>query len=120
MKRRTLLKTGLAVTAALMRTRHVRAEDSGARIYVSPMAGADSNSGAKDSPLRTLAAAARLVNASTDTGAITVILSDGVYAVNEPALFKPAGRSFTKAARLTIRETPCQTMQAGRHRACLC
>jgi hypothetical protein len=104
MKRRQLLKTSLAATAgALIGTRPVPAQDSGARIYVHPVNGADSNSGAKDSPQRTLAAAARRVNASTGSGAVTIILSDGVYAVNEPALFKPAGRSFTRAARLTIR-----------------
>jgi hypothetical protein len=35
--------------------------------------------------------------------ATTIILSEGVYAVNETALFKSANRSFSKADRLTIR-----------------
>lgn len=101
MKRRELLETSLA--APLLLTRRVRAQDSGARIYVHPVTGADSNSGTKDSPLRTLAAATRRVNASTGSGAVTIILGEGVYAVNEPALLKPAGRAFTRAARLTVR-----------------
>jgi len=74
-----------------------------ASLYLHPATGADSNSGAKDSPLRTLAAAARRVNESTGTAAMTIILSEGVYAVGETAEFKPANRSFTKDSRLTIR-----------------
>ena len=105
MKRRELLHTGLAAAAAaFVGARQVDAqEDAGASIYLHPVTGADTNSGGKDSPLRTLAAAARRVNARTDAGPITIVLSEGVYAVNEPALFKPAGRSFTGVARLTIR-----------------
>jgi hypothetical protein len=103
MNRRQLLKTGLATAGAILVTRGVRAQESGATIYVHPVTGADGNPGAKDSPLRTLAEAARRANANTGTGAITIILAEGVYAVNEPALFKPSGRSFTKAARLTVR-----------------
>lgn len=79
----------------------IAAPETGA-IYINPERGADNNSGAKESPLRTLAAAARQVNESAGTGAATLILSEGVYAVDEPALFKPAKRSFTKNARLTV------------------
>ncbi len=32
-----------------------------------------------------------------------MVLAAGVYAINESALIKPANRSFTRAARLTIR-----------------
>jgi hypothetical protein len=71
-------------------------------IYLHPEKGADGYSGAKDSPLKTLAAAARRVNESAGTAATTVVLLECVYAVNEPALFKPANRSFTRDARLTI------------------
>ena len=80
-----------------------RAQESTPNIYLHPANGDDHNSGSKESPLRTLTAAARRVNASKDSGAITITLSEGVYAVNEPALFKPAGRSFTSTARLTVR-----------------
>jgi hypothetical protein len=68
-----------------------------------PATGADTNSGAKDSPLRTLAAAARRVNESRGVGPTTIVLSEGVYAVGETARFKPESRSFSRTARLTIR-----------------
>ena len=72
-------------------------------IYLHPAKGSDTNSGTKDSPLKTLAAAAKRVNESTGTDAVTIILSEGVYAVGETAVFKPTSRSFTKDNRLTIR-----------------
>jgi hypothetical protein len=75
----------------------------GDTIYLHPASGADSNSGAKDSPLRTLAEAARRVNQSTGAGAMTVVLSEGIYAVGETTLLKPERRSFSKTERLTIR-----------------
>jgi hypothetical protein len=37
-------------------------------------------------------AAARRINEGTGTAAATIILTEGVYAVNEPALFKPPNR----------------------------
>jgi hypothetical protein len=102
-KRRQLIQTSMAAAVgALIRRPNVYAQEPAA-IYLHPVTGGDSNSGTKDSPLRTLAAAARRVNASTGTGPIAIILSEGVYAVGEPALFKPAGRSFTRDSRLTIR-----------------
>ncbi len=72
-------------------------------IYVNPASGVDLNSGEKNSPLRTLAEAARRVNESTGTGPMTVILSEGIHAVGETALFKPERRGFTQTNRLTIR-----------------
>jgi hypothetical protein len=72
-------------------------------LYVNPSRGDDLNSGAKDSPIRTLAEAARRVNQSEGTGPMTVILSEGVYAVAETAMFKPERRAFTTSNRLTIR-----------------
>ena len=75
----------------------------GNTIYLNPASGADTNSGAKDSPLRTLAEAARRVNESTGTDPMTIILAEGVYAVGETAVFKPEGRTFTQTDRLTIR-----------------
>ena len=85
MNRRHALKT-LAGTAALSTLRPADAiaqlgnsapasqEDT---IYLHPK-GADSNPGTKDRPLQSLAAAARLVNASCGTGAMTIMLSEGV------------------------------------------
>lgn len=75
----------------------------GNTLYLNPASGADTNTGAKDSPLRTLAEAARRVNQAEGTGPMTVILSEGVYAVGETATFKPVQRRFTKTERLTIR-----------------
>jgi hypothetical protein len=37
------------------------------------------------------------------TGAMTIVLAEGVYAVEQSALFKPTNRAFTKAQPLTIR-----------------
>jgi len=75
----------------------------GNTIYLNPASGTDTNSGAKDSPLRTLAEAARRVNQNDGTGLMTLILSEGVYAVGETAVFKPERRTFTQTNRLTIR-----------------
>ncbi len=72
-------------------------------LYVNPVTGKDANSGDKGAPLQTLPEAARRVSRSTGSGPLTVVLSEGIYAVGETALFKPERRSFTKAGRLTIR-----------------
>lgn len=73
------------------------------KIYLNPASGADTNIGTKDSPLRSLAEAARRVNHSEGTGPVTVVLSEGVYAVSETTLMKPTHRTFTRTERLTIR-----------------
>jgi hypothetical protein len=75
----------------------------GNTLYLNPATGADTNSGTKDSPLRSLAEAARRVNQTEGTGPMTVVLSEGVYSVGETAMFKPERRTFTKTDRLTIR-----------------
>ncbi len=102
MRRRQILRTAVAAGGGFLFFSRVPALDAGP-IYVNPETGVDTNSGDKDSPLKTLAAAARRVNADVGSGASTVILSEGVHAIAEPALFKPAGRSFTRDARLTVR-----------------
>jgi hypothetical protein len=113
MNRRQAIKTTLHVAAvvSMLRPGQLHAQEIGARaqeaaastIYLNPARGADTNSGAKDSPLRTLAEAARRVNLSDGTGAVTIILSEGIYSVGETTLLKPERRSFSKAERLTIR-----------------
>jgi hypothetical protein len=75
----------------------------GSTIYLNPATGADTGSGAKGRPLRTLAEAARRVNQSNASGPMTVVLSEGIYAVGETTLLKPERRSFSKTERLTIR-----------------
>jgi hypothetical protein len=76
---------------------------NGQSIYVNPAIGNDANAGTKDKPLKTLPAAARLVNSSVGASALTIYLSPGVYALMEPSTFHPSKRTFTKTARLTIR-----------------
>lgn len=46
---------------------------------------------------------ARRANVSTGSGAMTILLSEGIYALGETVIFKPQGRSFSKSLRLTIR-----------------
>lgn len=72
-------------------------------IFVNPNIGSDTNVGTKEFPLKSLAGASKLVNSNEGNDAITIYLSQGVYAVNEPAIFLPKKRQFTKTARLTIR-----------------
>lgn len=72
-------------------------------IYVNPNIGNDTNIGSKEHPLHSLAAAAKIVNSSVGNEAITIYLSQGVYALNEPSTFHPTKRNFTKTSRLTIR-----------------
>lgn len=76
---------------------------AGHTLYLNPASGADTNAGAQGSPLRTLAEAARRVNESSGAGPVTIVLSEGVYAVGETTLLKPERRSFSRKERLTIR-----------------
>jgi hypothetical protein len=113
MNRRHAIKVALsaAAGAAVLRPGTLAAQETppkpatveGITLYLNPATGADTNSGAKDSRLRTLAEAARRVNQADGTGPMTVTLSEGAYAVGETATFKPERRSFTKSDRLTIR-----------------
>jgi hypothetical protein len=43
------------------------------------------------------------VNQADGTAPITIVLSEGVYAISETAVFKPERRTFTQTNRLTIR-----------------
>jgi hypothetical protein len=110
MNRRDLLIAGInaAAIAAVFHTEKMSAQTpaatpaSGDTIYLNPATGADRNSGAKGSPIRTLGEAGRRVSQSTGTGPVTVLLSKGIYAVGEPMLLKPT-RTFSATDRLTIR-----------------
>src|SRR5690242_12872700 len=73
------------------------------KIYVNSSTGNDSNVGTKESPFKTLAAAARKVNESVGTDGVTILLAPGVYAFEETTILQPTKRSFTKENRLTIR-----------------
>ena len=113
MSRRQAIKASLNMTAAasVLRSGQLYGQESGTRaiaeeantIYLNPASGVDTNSGAKGSPLRSLTEAARRVNRSDGAGAMTIVLSEGIYAVGETTLLKPERRSFSKTERLTIR-----------------
>lgn len=107
MNRREVVKAAFqtAVVAGL-RPEWLSAQQPGAEgsnIYLNPATGLDTNSGAKSSPLRTLAEAGRRVSQSNGTGPMTIILSPGIYAVGESMLLKPKQRTFSATDRLTIR-----------------
>lgn len=102
--RREVMKTALYAGTGSLLARGLAAQPSPAmEIWVNPAAGADRNSGARSSPLRTLAEAARRVNQSEGSGPMTVYLSEGVHVIAETILIRPERRAFTKEARLTIR-----------------
>ena len=108
MNRRELLKAGVSASAiaSVLRPGSLRAQTASGKedtIYLNPETGADGNSGAKDSPLRTLGEAGRRVSQSTGTGPMTIVLSKGIYAVGESMLLKPQKRTFSATDRLTIR-----------------
>jgi hypothetical protein len=113
MNRRQAIGAMFAATtvSSLLRPGRLFTQETGSKamvaegntIYLHPARGADANSGAKDNPLRTLAEAARRVNQSNGPGAMTIVLSEGIYAVGETTLLKPERRSFSKTERLTIR-----------------
>ena len=75
----------------------------GDTIFVHPTDGSDTYSGAKNSPVRTLAEAARRVNTGPSEGAMTIVLAEGIHTIAETTLLKPEHRVFSKALRLTIR-----------------
>ena len=112
MNRRELIRAGMktAAVGAVLHPESLFAQTNGTApatggdtIYVNPETGADKNSGAKGSPIRTLGEAGRRVTRSTGTGPLTIILSSGIYAVGESLLLNPLKRSFTAANRLTVR-----------------
>ena len=74
-------------------------------VYLNPELGNDGNSGAKESPLRTLYEAARRINAANGKGAVTVYLSEGIYGLDATVTFHPVNWRFSKEGRLTIRAT---------------
>lgn len=112
MNRRQAIGTTLkaAAVASVLRTERAAGQNAGAKapaqgstIHLDPASGLDTNSGAQGSPLRTLAEAARRVNETSGAGPMTVVLAEGIYAIGETTLLKPANRAFSKSQRLTIR-----------------
>lgn len=72
-------------------------------IYINPDSGKDQNPGSKEQPLKSLFEAAKRVNQSNGSGAITIYLSEGIYGLDATVTFHPANWHFSKEQRLTIR-----------------
>ena len=72
-------------------------------IYINPSTGNDQGAGSQEQPLKTLNEAARRVNESNGTGAVTIFLSEGIYGLAATVTFHPANWHFSKEQRLTIR-----------------
>ncbi len=71
-------------------------------IYVNTTLGNDSNNGDKGSPFKSLSEAAKKVNTLNGAGSINVILSEGLYSLNETADFNPKNWKFSENSRLII------------------
>jgi hypothetical protein len=69
--------------------------------HINAKTGNDANPGNKLQPLKTIAEAARRINANTAKAATTIILEEGVYPLTETVLFN--NNKFTAEDRLTIR-----------------
>lgn len=72
-------------------------------IYVNPINGCDCTDGENGSPLKTLKAAVEKANADRSTGPLTIILSPGIYSLDQTLTLKPVNRELTRTSRLTIR-----------------
>jgi hypothetical protein len=110
MNRRDALKTGLGVAGAAMGLQTGARQEgvsppavAGDALYVNPATGNDADAGNRAKPLRTLAEAARRLNASDGSGALTIVLAEGIHAIGETTLLSPKRRTFSRAERLTIR-----------------
>jgi hypothetical protein len=88
------------ITVALMMTLSSLVA-SAEELYINPKTGNDKNTGSQSQPLKTIGAAANRINASIAKGAMTIILSEGLYALTETALFN--NNRFSAENRLTIR-----------------
>ena len=78
-------------------TLHALAE----QLYCNPRTGNDANTGSRSQPLKTLAEAARRINASDKREASTIFLSEGIYPLTETVRF--GNDKYTAENRLLIR-----------------
>lgn len=100
MNRRQLIRTALLAGPA---ARLGAQPQAGLELWVDPARGDDRAPGQKAAPLKTLAEAARRVNAGEGPGPVTIYLAEGIHAIGETTLLRPERRRFTRDARLTIR-----------------
>ena len=71
------------------------------QLYINPRTGNDANTGSRSQPLKTLAEAARRINASDKREASTIFLSEGIYPLTETVRF--GNDKYTAENRLLIR-----------------
>ena len=74
---------------------------AGEQLYIDARTGNDSNAGTQDHPLKTMAEAARRINASDKREASTIFLSEGIYPLTETIRF--GNDKYTAENRLVIR-----------------
>jgi Protein of unknown function (DUF1565) len=98
-----VLSLGLFLCLAFTITAQTTSIPADGNVYLNSKSGNDTNTGSKESPLKTLSEAAKRVSQASGEGAITVFLSPGVYGMNETADFNPANRKFSSTDRLIIR-----------------
>jgi hypothetical protein len=111
MERRNFLKSAAWATALVsleppLSAAGVAAASAGGKgmvLYVDPVDGADSQPGTGAAPLRSLAAAVERVNRSSGTAPVTILLKEGIHAIDRTVHIAPRAGRFTAAARLTIR-----------------
>jgi hypothetical protein len=72
------------------------------QLFVNAASGADTNSGTRELPLRSLSEAARRVNADKTSDTSEVIVAPGLYILSETALFQN-NKPYTSTNRLIIR-----------------
>jgi len=75
---------------------------SAQQLFVDAVAGADTNSGTRERPLRSVSEAARRVNADTTSKSSEVIVAPGLYVLSQTALFHNS-KHYTAIDRLVIR-----------------
>jgi hypothetical protein len=98
------MKKILALLTTVLIIGNLQAQTSNNEIlfHVNSIKGNDTNDGSYMSPLKTLPAAAKKVNKLSGSGSIKIMLSEGLYDLNETADFNPISWSFNKKSRLTI------------------
>ena len=65
-------------------------------IFVNPDTGNDQNTGSQEQPVKTLFEAARRVNQSNGSGAVTIYLSEGIYGLDSHCDFSSCKLAFFK------------------------
>ncbi len=72
-------------------------------LYIDANTGNDHNAGSKEQPLKSLFEAAKRLNKTNGTGAVTICLFEGIYGLDATVTFHPVNWHFSKDQRLTIR-----------------